>query len=101
MNHFTKKVHWWPTGDTPRPWGVWHEGVHWEVFVVEAPGEHRRYALFIDGVKQEEFVDWPPSWTKANGAGSASQRAEFEHEEEYWEKNRDVLPLDDDFGDED
>ena len=101
MSDLTKKVHWWPTGNPSQPWRVYFEGREWEVVVIDGPGQQRRNALLIGGVKQEEFVDWPPSWTQEpESAANAAQRAEFEHEIEYWEKNKDVLPLDDDFEDE-
>jgi len=93
MSHLSKKVHWWPTGDPSQPWGVWFEGEHWEVTVIDVPGQQHRYSLLIGGRKQQEFVDWPANWTKApDDAANASQRAEYEHECEYWEKNKDVLP---------
>jgi hypothetical protein len=50
--------------------------------------------LLIGGRKEEEFVDWPANWTTAPDDGAnASQRAEFEHERDRFEKNKDVLPL--------
>ncbi len=103
MSHLTKKVHWWPTGNPSRPWGVLFEGKDWEVAVIDVPGQQRRYSLLINGRKREEFVDWPENWTKAPDDGAnASQRAEYERECEYWDKNEDVLPYgmdEDDFED--
>ena len=97
MSHLTKKVHWWPTGNRSRPWGVWFEGEHWEVAVIDVPGQQRRYSLLIGGRKREEFVDWPANWTKApDDAANASQRAEFEHERDYFDKNKDVRPYNED-----
>ncbi len=94
MSHLTKKVHWWPTGNPSQPWVVHFEGEEWAVVVIDGPGQQRRYALLIGGVKQEEFVDWPPSWTQEpESAATASQRAEFEREIKYWEKQKDVRPI--------
>ena len=102
MSHLRKKVHWWPTGKPSRPWGVWFEGKRWEVVVSDVPGQQRRYSLLIEGRKQEEFVDWPANWTKApDNGGNASQRGEYEYESEKYEKNKDVLPFDDDLEDDD
>jgi len=93
MSHLRKKVHWWPTGNPSRPWGVLFEGEDWEVAVIDVPGQPRRYSLLIGGREQEEFVDWPANWTKApDNGGNASQRAEYERECDYFDKNEDVLP---------
>lgn len=101
MSHLAKTVHWWPSGDPSRPWSVFHEGERWEVTVADVAGQPRRYTLVIAGREAEKFADWPPNWTKAPDDGSgAAQRAEFQHDEEYWEKNKDVQPLDDDYADE-
>jgi hypothetical protein len=60
-------------------------------------GGHRwtRYSLLIEGSRQEEFVDWPQSWTQLpDDAANASQRAEYQREMERWERLKDVEPLD-------
>jgi hypothetical protein len=103
MNRLERKVHWWPTGDPCLPWAVWFEGEHWEIAVTDVPGQGPRYSLLVNGRKKEEFVDWPASWTTApDNGGNASQRAEYEHECEYWKKNKDVSPIDEDeLGDDD
>ncbi len=94
MSHLTEKVHWWPTGDRSRPWSVWFKGDHWEVVVIDVPGQQRRYPLLIGGRKREEFVDWPENWTKApDDCANASQRAEYQRERERWERLKDVEPL--------
>ena len=102
MSHLTEKVTWYPTGSRSQPWSVWFKGEHWEVAVIDVPGQQRRYSLLIGGRKREEFVDWPANWTKLpDSAASRSQRWEYEHEIEYWDKNKDVLPLyEEDFEDE-
>ncbi len=65
--------------------------------VIDVPGQQRRYSLLIGGRKREEFVDWPANWTKApDDAANASQRAEFEHERDYFDKNKDVRPYNED-----
>jgi hypothetical protein len=97
MGRLEKKVHWWPTLDPAGPrWGVWFEGDHWQLAVAEMPGQPPRYSLFLNGRKEEEFVDWPAGWTIApdDSPGLAAQKAEYEYEIEKMEKNKDVLPID-------
>ena len=54
--------------------------------------------LLVNGRKEEEFVDWPASWTiePDDSPGLAAQKAEFEYEMEKMEKNKDVLPIEED-----
>jgi len=95
MSNLTKTVKWYPTGNPSRPWTVLHEGQTWEVEVIDGAGEQPRYSLLIEGSRQEEFVDWPESWTQLpDDAANASQRAEYEREMANWERHKDVQPLD-------
>lgn len=97
MSRFERKVHWWPTGDSSRPWAVWVGEEHWELVVTDTQGQ-RRYALLINGHKEEEFVDWPPTWTTEpeDSPGLNGQRAEYEYEMEKFEKNKHMLPIEED-----
>lgn len=95
MSNLTKTVKWYPTGNPSRPWAVLHEGQTWEVEVIDGAGEQPRYSLLIEGSRQEEFVDWPQSWTQLpDDAANASQRVEYQREMERWERLKDVEPLD-------
>lgn len=95
MNLREKMVHWSVTGDPVRPWTAWYDGQQWEIAILDAAGRRRRYQLLVAGQVDQEFDAWPPGWTRAeDDAAQAAQRAEFEREREYWDKNKDVLPID-------
>ncbi len=94
MSLVDKNVHWSVTGDPLRPWTAWYDGQQWEIAVRDAGGR-RTYQLLVAGRVDSELEAWPPNWTRAeDDAAQAAQRAEFERENEYWEKNKDVLPID-------
>jgi hypothetical protein len=73
-----------------------------EIAITDVPGQPSHYSLLINGRKQDEFVEWPASWTTEPDSGVlAVQREEYEYEMEKRRKNKDVLPIEEEELDED